>query len=314
MHRTDTRTTRSVDGQTLLYAPDTAGPIAGLDSSGQVIARYVYATSSQVPDYLTRGGVTYRIVRDHVDSPRLIVNTQSGQIAGRQDYDEYGQTITDTASGLIAFGYAGGLKDADPGLVRMGARDYDPQTGRFTTKDPIGFAGGDTNLYSYVAADPINNTDPSGLDFNPVEVIDAVVPDRATNAAAGALNEITFGISNRIAGFNAECAGPGYGFGGVLGGINPKGIVKNGIKLGIRKAERRGAQGLRPPNLSPPKAGRRGAFNRPDLTSSVRAPGDHHADGQTLPPTEQPQTAFRAADAAATLSCAAGRRPRPSAA
>ena len=42
-------------------------------------------------------------------------------------------------------------------------RHYDPQIGRWTTKDPIGFAGGDTNLYGYVANDPVNWTDPSGL-------------------------------------------------------------------------------------------------------------------------------------------------------
>lgn len=38
-----------------------------------------------------------------------------------------------------------------------------PKLGRFTAKDPIGFAGGDTNLYAYVMNDPINLTDPLGL-------------------------------------------------------------------------------------------------------------------------------------------------------
>ena len=41
-------------------------------------------------------------------------------------------------------------------------RDYDPETGRWTSKDPILFAGGDTNLYGYVLADPINFIDPDG--------------------------------------------------------------------------------------------------------------------------------------------------------
>jgi len=35
-------------------------------------------------------------------------------------------------------------------IVRFGARDYDPETGRWTAKDPIMFAGGDANLYGYV--------------------------------------------------------------------------------------------------------------------------------------------------------------------
>jgi RHS repeat-associated protein len=40
---------------------------------------------------------------------------------------------------------------------------YDPDTGRFVSKDPILFGGGDTNLYGYVLNDPVNFIDPSGL-------------------------------------------------------------------------------------------------------------------------------------------------------
>jgi hypothetical protein len=49
--------------------------------------------------------------------------------------------------------------------VRFGARDYDPETGRWTAKDPILFAGGDTNLYGYVLGDPVNVNDPIGLQY-----------------------------------------------------------------------------------------------------------------------------------------------------
>lgn len=57
---------------------------------------------------------------------------------------------------------SGGLYDADTGLVRFGARDYDPEVGRWTAKDPTGFAGGDTNLYAYAYGDPVNFVDPNG--------------------------------------------------------------------------------------------------------------------------------------------------------
>lgn len=61
------------------------------------------------------------------------------------------------------FGFAGGLYDAETKLVRFGARDYDAGTGRWTSRDPIGFGGEDPNLYSYVSDNPINNVDLSGL-------------------------------------------------------------------------------------------------------------------------------------------------------
>ena len=43
------------------------------------------------------------------------------------------------------------------------ARYYDPKAGRFITKDPLGFDGGDVNLYAYVGNNPVNYTDPLGL-------------------------------------------------------------------------------------------------------------------------------------------------------
>jgi RHS repeat-associated protein len=70
--------------------------------------------------------------------------------------------LVDTNPGFQPFGFAGGLYDAETGLTRFGARDYDAETGRWTSKDPIRFEGGDANLYGYVLGDPVNFTDPSG--------------------------------------------------------------------------------------------------------------------------------------------------------
>ena len=65
---------------------------------------------------------------------------------------------------LLPMGFAGGLYDSDTGLVRFGARDYDPMVGRWVSKDPILFRGGQSNLYVYVGNDPVNRRDPRGLD------------------------------------------------------------------------------------------------------------------------------------------------------
>ncbi len=63
----------------------------------------------------------------------------------------------------MPFGFAGGLYDPDTKLTHFGYREYDAYTGKWTSKDPILFEGGDSNLYGYVLNDPVNLVDPWGL-------------------------------------------------------------------------------------------------------------------------------------------------------
>jgi RHS repeat-associated protein len=140
---------------------------AELDASNAVVSRFVYGTRSNVPEYMIRGGKTYRIVTDHLGSPRRVIDTGSGDIVQRMDYDAWGQVLADSSPGFQPFGFAGGLYDRDTGLVRFGARDYDPETGRWTAKDPLWFRGGDANLFAYVGNVPVNAMDPTGT--KPVE-------------------------------------------------------------------------------------------------------------------------------------------------
>jgi RHS repeat-associated protein len=138
-------------------------PIAELDGASNVVSRFVYATRMNVPDYMVKAGQIYQIVSDQLGSPRLVVNTATGAIAQRMDYDAFGNVLGDTNPGFQPFGFAGGLYDTHTRLVRFGARDYDAETGRWTAIDPIRFHGGDTNLYSYSGNDPVNSVDPEGL-------------------------------------------------------------------------------------------------------------------------------------------------------
>ena len=79
-------------------------------------------------------------------------------------YDTFGNIRSDSnPSFKVPFGFAGGLYDQDTKLTRFGYRDYDAYTGKWTAKDPIGFAGGDSNLYGYVLGDPVGLVDPEGL-------------------------------------------------------------------------------------------------------------------------------------------------------
>lgn len=136
--------------------------VAELNAAGALTKRFVYGSRGHVPDLMKQGGTIYRLVTDHLGSVVAVVDAATGTIAGRKRYDAWGVVEEDTSPGLVPFGFAGGLTDGTTSLVRFGARDYDPATGRWTTKDPIGFEGGE-NQYAYVFDNPVGEVDPTGL-------------------------------------------------------------------------------------------------------------------------------------------------------
>lgn len=146
--------------QGLLYK-DQLEPVADVDGSSA--DRFIYASRSNTPDVIIKGGQAYRLITDHLGSPRLVINRADGSIAQRMSYDEFGEVTLDGAAGFQGFGFAGGLYDRQAKLVRFGARDYDAGVGRWMGKDPIRFASRSANLYGYSLNDPINLLDPSGL-------------------------------------------------------------------------------------------------------------------------------------------------------
>jgi RHS repeat-associated protein len=146
--------------QGFLYQ-DFLKPIAELDAGNNVVSRFVYSDGINVPAYMTKGSVTYRIVTDHLGTVRLVIDVASGSIAQRMDYDEFGKVTFDSNPGFQPFGFAGGLYDTDTSLTQYGRRYYDAESGRWTTKDPGGFSGG-KNLYAYSGNDPVNFIDPFG--------------------------------------------------------------------------------------------------------------------------------------------------------
>lgn len=132
------------------------------ETKNGVTTQFVYGTRGNAPEYMVRNGITYRFLCDAIGSPRFIVDSQTGAIAQALEYDSFGNIVSDTAPGFQPFAFAGGLYDADSGLLHFGARDYDAHTGRWVSRDPLGFGAGDVNLYAYVFSDPLNHVDPSG--------------------------------------------------------------------------------------------------------------------------------------------------------
>ena len=79
-------------------------------------------------------------------------------------YDSFGNLLSTPPSepNSLEFGGQYGYNTDATGLIYVRARYYDPKNGRWISRDPIGFDGGDVNLYPYVGNNPVNKIDPSG--------------------------------------------------------------------------------------------------------------------------------------------------------
>lgn len=128
-------------------------------SATDVVARRYYPEGEVRP----QGNTKLYYSRDHLGSVRDVLALPSGSRVSTYDYDAYGKPTQQ--SGMINpdFRYAGMFYLQEAGLYLTQYRVYDPGTGRWLSRDPIGETGG-INLYGYVENDPINLIDPLGLD------------------------------------------------------------------------------------------------------------------------------------------------------
>jgi len=126
--------------------------LAIYDKDDNLVQRFEYA-DQRMPIAMMQNNQKYYLHYGQVGSLRAITDTDKN-IIKEVSYDTFGNILSDSNEAFnIPFGFAGGLQDNDTGLVRFGYRDCDPFTGKWTAKDPIGFSGGDSNLYGYVLVD-----------------------------------------------------------------------------------------------------------------------------------------------------------------
>jgi RHS repeat-associated protein len=223
--------------------------LAVYDGAGNLHQRFEYA-DDRVPYAMTQGGTTYYLAYDQVGSLRLITDNAGNSIK-RVDYDSFGNIISDSnPSFAIPFAFAGGLHDPDTKLVRFGYRDYMPEIGKWTAKDPILFAGGDSNLYGYIENDPVNFIDPDGLrklTFGQNAIVTVVSSAAAMGASfvgtpvAGAAAGATVGVLLTAAMGGDSDDMWNNGISGALGGLGG-GVLGNlgksaaGLKPGVGQA------------------------------------------------------------------------------
>ena len=139
------------------------GSLAETDASGDITAYYVYGLG--LISKIIPSNQSYFYHFDGLGST-IAITDSSGNAVNKYAYDEHGNVLNQDEAISNPFKYVGhfGVMDEGNGLLYMRARYYDPEVGRFISKDPIGFAGG-LNLYAYVQNNPVNRIDPLGLYF-----------------------------------------------------------------------------------------------------------------------------------------------------
>jgi len=163
------------DGTVTHYFYDLAGHlIAETDGAGNTQFEYVWFGDMPVMMRAYAGGVAteHLLLTDHQGTPRRVIDF-GNRLRWSWDSEPYGSgTSNNNPSGFGAvqmhLRFAGQVYDNETGLHYNGARYYNPKTGRYVQRDPLGLSGGALNFYTYAGGDPINSVDPSGLAFDSV--------------------------------------------------------------------------------------------------------------------------------------------------
>jgi RHS repeat-associated protein len=141
--------------------PDSAQVVRESDATGATLRTYVIG--ARLLSFTESGNVRYYLA-DGLGSIRLLTD-QTGAVTDTYSYSAYGVLLGHTGSSDNPFLFAGQGQDGSSGLLYLRARYYDPNTGRFLSRDA--WSGSDQvpfslNKYQYVLANPVNDTDPSG--------------------------------------------------------------------------------------------------------------------------------------------------------
>jgi len=167
------RTSKTIGTTTTQFLYDGWNPVQELAPSTPPLAPVPTAnmvTGLGVDEYFQRSDQvngTLTFMTDALGSPLALTNS-SGAITTSYTYEPFGKVSVTNPPLLNPNPYQfTGRENDGTGLYFYRARYYSPTFQRFIAQDPIGFTGGDVNLYGYSTEDPVDNVDSSGLCSDP---------------------------------------------------------------------------------------------------------------------------------------------------
>jgi RHS repeat-associated protein len=156
------RETKTINNSLTEFLYDGVNPIQ--ETSGATVLANIL-TGLGIDQYFARNdvgaGITTNFLTDALGSTIALADS-AGTVQTESTYEPFGRSTVAGASNTNPFQYTGRENDGTA-VYYYRARYYNPSLQRFIGEDPIGFAGGDVNLYAYVRNSPVKSTDPFGL-------------------------------------------------------------------------------------------------------------------------------------------------------
>ncbi|RDG37598.1 ricin-type beta-trefoil lectin domain protein [Streptomyces corynorhini] len=156
-------------GEHTLYLGDTT---VATDAVGEHAYTERYYSQPGAPTVMRRVQLTgsnegqlYALVTDHHGTPMAEISLVSGQSVKLSKSDPFGVERSEASTWLSHRGFVGGDRDSGTGLTHLGAREYNPHTGRFLSADPVLDQSDPVQMngYNYANNSPMTFSDPSGL-------------------------------------------------------------------------------------------------------------------------------------------------------
>ncbi len=158
----DRRIRTDVNGQANYTVYDGENAWADYDDAGNRLARYAFGDGTDEIIARIESGGQFWHLSDRLGTVYDLVDS-AGNVINQIEYDSFGAVRFQSNAALgDRYLFTGREYDIDSEQYYYRARYYDPAAGRFLSEDPIGFDGGDANLYRYVGNSPQNAIDPSG--------------------------------------------------------------------------------------------------------------------------------------------------------
>jgi RHS repeat-associated protein len=153
---------KAVNGVTKKFGYDGVDLILEMNDKDSILADYTHSPGIDNPLMMNRAKKNYYYAKDGLGSVTALTDS-TGAVVHEYKYLVFGNVVEETGENVEnPFTYTSRELDRETGLMFYRARYYKSTVGRFISEDPIGFSGGDFNLYRYVGNSAATYGDPSG--------------------------------------------------------------------------------------------------------------------------------------------------------